>query len=231
MATLSKERKFIAPAMKAPLALDLVRHYCMPDARFPVGRIASIYYDSPRLLAYRDKIEGDNLKKKVRVRWYAQPDQATSSDRVAAFIECKHRLGSCRFKHRTSLTLDYSTLDRAPLDDPFFATLPSQVRDWNDDVLPLDLLPVVCIRYERRRFYCPRTDTRVALDTAIHVDRVNRNLVPNANVPAIDLVVCEFKDAGQHDLPWVHTLCKAGFRLKSFSKYGTSVERLLNGGL
>lgn len=231
MTILSSERKFIAPTVQADVVLGLAAHHAVPDPQYPTGVIATVYYDTPRLQAYADKVEGDNLKKKVRLRWYDRASDADEHATQPVFLECKHRLGSARFKQRAVLNVEYARLDRAPLNDPFFVHVLRRGAEALDDSLPLEWIPSVCIRYTRRRFVCPRTFTRIAVDTDIRVDRVNHDVVPNALLPKLNVVVCEFKGDGFRDLPWADKLNACGFRLKSFSKYGVCINRLLNGGI
>lgn len=231
MRPLSTERKFVADGAQTATALALATHFCVPDPEHPVGAIASVYYDTPRLAAYAEKADGDHLKKKVRVRWYAE-EPASSRDRThPAFLECKHRVGGARFKLRTTFAADYDLLDRAPLADPFWLELLAREAGNLDDALPLDLLPVLCIRYSRRRFVCPRTHARVAIDTDVRVDRLNPDLLPGVAAPRLDVTVCEFKNERAGAMPWAGALAASGFRLVSFSKYGHCVARILNGGI
>lgn len=231
MRPLSTERKFVAVGAQAETALALAAHFCVPDPEHPVGAIASVYYDTPRLTAYAEKADGDHLKKKVRVRWYAE-EPASAQDRShPAFLECKHRLGGARFKSRTSFAADYDLLDCAPLTAPFWLEILARASGNLDEALPLDLLPVLCIRYSRRRFVCPRTHARVAIDTDVRVDRLNPDVLPGAAVPRLDVAVCEFKNQRAGEMPWAGALAAGGFRLTSFSKYGQCVARILNGGI
>jgi hypothetical protein len=231
MIPLSTEKKFVAPASQAEAALGLMAHFCVPDPEHPVGSIASVYYDTPRLAAYAEKEDGDHLKKKVRVRWYAE-DKGSEKDRThTAFLECKHRVGSARFKLRTAFAADYDLLDRAPLSAAFFLDLLKNGADILDDSLPVELLPIICIRYTRRRYICPRTFTRVAIDTDVRAERINRDVLPGVPVPRLDVTICEFKNKGHGELPWAHALTTCGFRLMSFSKFGQCIGRALNGGI
>lgn len=231
MVALSMERKFVGTAAKADLALGLVRHFCVVDPDYPVGSIRSIYYDNPRLYAYQHKVEGDSVKKKVRLRWYAPRTPLTQGEQVTAFIECKHRLGSARFKHRAAVEVDRAWVEEVPLTDPSCLEIVRRPDGLEEDAVPLDQHAVICIGYERRRFICPRTQTRVAVDSGIFVDRINRDLLPGSDLPSINVALVEFKDSGESELPWACHLRQAGFRLQSFSKYGTCLEMILNGGL
>lgn len=231
MVTLSTELKYVGMAAGADLALGLARHFCVADPEYPVGSIRSIYYDNPRLRAFQHKIEGDSVKKKVRLRWYAPPTPLMEGEKLTAFIECKHRLGSARFKYRAALKVDRAWVEGVPLADSSCLEIVRRPDGLEEDAVPLDQHAVICIGYERHRFICPRTQTRVAVDSGIFVDRINRDLLPGVDLPSINVALVEFKDSGESELPWACHLRQAGFRLQSFSKYGTCLEMILNGGL
>jgi hypothetical protein len=230
MVMLSTERKFVGPGLQAEAAFRVADHYCVPDPEHPIGSIASVYYDTPRLTAFAEKEEGDHLKKKVRLRWYAE-DKAGPDRRHTVFLECKHRVGGARFKQRAAFTTDYDRLDRAPLTDPYWGRLLAEGADRLDDSLPLELVPVICIRYSRRRYVCPRSLARIAVDTQVRVDRLNRDILPGAVPSRLEVTICEFKNRRAGDMPWAHALAACGFRLVSFSKYGHCIGRALNGGV
>jgi len=229
--TLSIERKFIGDTRKLPLALGLAKLHCVPDGDFPDNTINSIYFDTPRLLAYQHKEEGDHLKRKVRLRWYGGADTYPSEAETTVFLECKHRDGASRFKSRLSLKRPRSFLENTPLTDPAFARLLRDAEAEAGEVFHLNLHPLIHIQYQRQRFVCMRSGARVSVDWAVSVRRANRDFLPAGHFPALPHVVCEFKDNGLLEIPWAGELYHAGFRQKSFSKFGTCVSMLLNGGL
>ena len=229
MESLINERKFTAHSLDTDRALTLIGHFCMPDPVYPVGRVNSIYYDTLQLAAFKEKFEGDTTKRKYRLRWYDVPGDAAAGN-TTAFLEIKYRYGSARDKARHKLSLDYRWLTRCPLHDPALTALLRRHGPTFADHLPLDLYPAVCISYDRRRFQCSRTGIIVCVDSAIRADRVNADLFPD--VPPFDLqtVVCEFKSPGFSDLPWAASLYHAGFRIRSFSKYGECIHQIKHGG-
>lgn len=225
---LSNERKFIGDGQKAALALALFDHLLLPDGEYPVNHISSVYYETPALRSFGEKADGDNLKHKVRLRWYSVTDAAAPL--AQAFLEVKFRVGSARHKLRHDLSLERRWLETAPLTDP--AWLAALQRASPDEVpwMTPDLLPAVCISYERHRYRCPYTNGRVAIDRFIRVDRFHPALFPLGVPLAIGQTVCEFKDAAQVDIPWARHLYEAGFRLRSFSKFGEAIRLLQLGG-
>ena len=65
----------------------------------PLNRytVRSIYYDSPDFRCYYEKANGDQNRRKLRVRSYNQADSA------AIFLECKQRKGSTYTKSKSQL--------------------------------------------------------------------------------------------------------------------------------
>lgn len=63
------EVKFVGDETLADRAIILMDSGCLPDPEHPAGRIHSIYFDSPDRMALAEKVDGDNLKQKARIRW------------------------------------------------------------------------------------------------------------------------------------------------------------------
>lgn len=223
---LVNERKLIAPINQKDFAVDLLSCHCFPDDSFPVGKIRSIYFDSYDLSSYDEKRNGDNIKVKLRLRWYGEATNPDGTTR--AFLEAKHRLGSARRKFRQEYLLPVDWLEKTPLEDASFSEFIQK------EVQKLDLLesfywtPTVIIAYDRMRFFCPNTQSRIALDYNICSPKINRlRFSYSPETIALDTVVCEFKNAGGIPPPWLETLTIGGFKIKSFSKYGSIMDSIL----
>lgn len=225
---LSNERKFVASGLRAAMATALFDQLLLPDGDFPANTITSVYYETPDFRSFLEKADGDNLKHKVRLRWYRAATE-TPGD-TTAFLEVKFRVGSARHKLRHSLPLDRHWLETARLTDPGFLRVLQQASQEELPWISPALLPAVCISYDRHRYRCPFTGGRVAVDTSIRANRFHPDLFPLGVPVCLDQVVCEFKDAAQIDIPWAHHLQDAGFRLLSFSKFGEVVRLLHLGG-
>lgn len=219
------ERKFVGGAELESFALAWLAHVCLKDPVFPEGTVSSVYYDTPALELYDEKVNGDFLKTKCRLRWY-EPDTAPDPRRRTAFLEIKRRIGEGRRKSRAKLDLDRSWLDGADLDDPGFGDLLVRSGPPLEEWLPVDLTAAAVIRYHRHRFVCPFTLARVCLDTSIGLGRTNKRLIPEVGSVSISAVVLEIKGQPGADIPWLQALYEAGFRRRSFSKYGACLGRL-----
>lgn len=96
------EFKFPLGAADRAAVLACAREVMRPDPHgvAAVYRIASLYYDSPDRLAYREKLDGELRRRKFRLRWY--PDDSPTGF-SAAFFEIKHRIDQRVSKERIRL--------------------------------------------------------------------------------------------------------------------------------
>jgi hypothetical protein len=63
--------------------------------------VRSIYFDTPRLNAYREKLEGIRVRRKLRVRSYNEQQNVS-----AAFLEIKKKVDQRVMKHRTAIRFE-----------------------------------------------------------------------------------------------------------------------------
>lgn len=220
------ERKFTASRHCVENALGVLGQVCLPDPRFAEGVVHSLYWDTCRLVSYHEKLNGDFLKKKVRLRWYNRAEGPMRD----AFLEIKHRIGGGRRKFRAHMELPASWLDGVSLADPVLRAETLARGGELAAEVPADFVPMLGMRYERRRFVCPFTGARMCLDSSIAVTRVNAERLPAGALPELPEIVFEFKDVGQMEIPWLGELAHVGFMSRSFSKYGEGIRRLLDGG-
>lgn len=220
---LSCEKKYVGDGRLLDACRSLLDWACVPDPTFPEGEIHSVYFDSPALEAYAEKDNGDRLKRKVRIRWYGGAGKT-------AFIEVKSRIGAARTKERKRVEADERWLARAPLTDGKWIDLLAGGTRGMESGAPTHWVPMACISYLRRRYLCPRTGARVALDARIRAERFNGDVLPFARAARLECVVCEIKDTDSEASPLAEELHRAGFRLRSFSKYGGCIDHALQGG-
>jgi hypothetical protein len=225
---LVNERKFSGSVLALGRALAILESYCAADDLYAAGVVNSIYFDTPGLSAYRETDNGDNVKTKVRLRWYGLPED--QPEKVPAFIEVKGRFGSARRKSHQEVTAPREILLDAPLDG---WALPDFLFSSSAGLgVPLsrELRPVCVISYSRRRYFDTPTKSRIALDWDIRAERFNTSLFPWATPVHLDALVCEFKNKGGTPPGWSALMMNAGLRVGRFSKYGECMSRLLSGG-
>lgn len=132
----------------------LIADYLSPDEAMNGGQgyqVCSVYFDSPDLRFFRDKMEGELTRLKPRLRWYADSlDEAPS----AYFLEMKGRYDRIVLKRRAALSRDLAEAILAdPLSVPDSAISNSSVLgEFSYMVQRFDLRPLVTVSYHRKPF-------------------------------------------------------------------------------
>ena len=225
---LVNERKFSGNVLALERALTILESYCSADDWYAAGVVNSIYFDTPGLMAYREAENGDNVKTKVRLRWYGLPNEQPSM--VPAFVEVKGRFGSARRKSHQEVTAPREILLDAPLEGWEISDFLFASSSGLGVPLSRELRPVCVISYNRRRYFDTPTKSRIALDWDIRAERFNTSLFPWGTPVHLDSLVCEFKNEGGTPPGWAALMMNAGLRVGRFSKYGECMSRLLAGG-
>lgn len=229
---LTCERKFVSDRVPASSVVAVLSAWCIPDGQYPLGELESIYFDDALLSSYREKINGDSLKRKVRIRWYRN-GKRDASGLTPTFLEIKDRIGAARDKARFCFKAPADDLEGRPLCDPWHARLLREQAAWARFPISSQLVPSVSIRYKRHRFVCPVTLSRISVDYDIVCTRANTALFsgPASFTPLrLGLTICEAKSSTARSWPFGESLARLGMRLESFSKYGYFIDRILQGG-
>ena len=145
---LVNERKFVGDRLDLPFVLALLDARLLPDRYHETGRINSVYFDTPGLRAWDEKANGDNLKRKVRARWYGRPEELGPETPV--FLELKHRIGAARRKERIGVAAPTDLLLRAPLSDPRWPALFAAHAEALGEPVGPEWSPVCRIEYDPR---------------------------------------------------------------------------------
>ena len=215
-----RERKWTCAQARAPQVARFLAGRLRPDRAHAAGWVSSVYYDTPDRRFLREKLDSDYRKTKVRVRWYEDDDgELLSPD---AFLEVKSKRGSSRRKTRLAVPEGAAAIRRLSFSDARLRALPDLARRGGEH-LPSPLIPVLVVRYRRRRFLDPVTRSRVCLD-----DRIQAGATCRAHSAGmrLDQAVVEVKGP-DWDLPehLVH-LYRLGCRREAFSKYFTCHQLL-----
>lgn len=94
------ELKYLVPVEQAADIRDELAERMDRDLHSPVGGygVWSLYYDTPRLRFYWEKIEGLKFRRKLRIRHYGSPDGVTDDSPVC--VEIKQRVNRVTQKRR-----------------------------------------------------------------------------------------------------------------------------------
>ncbi|WP_051673859.1 polyphosphate polymerase domain-containing protein [Streptomyces sp. NTK 937] len=164
------ELKYLVPAEQAAEIRDELSERMDRDLNSPAGGygVWSLYYDSPQLRFYWEKIEGLKFRRKLRIRHYGDLDGV--SDESPVCVEIKQRVNRVTQKRR--ITLPYGTarqlcdaremVEHSPKERGF-------VHEVLDLVVRLNLRPTAITGYQREALVGRDSDTglRVTFDRRI----------------------------------------------------------------
>lgn len=223
MNSLTLEYKFRASFKLKEVALSILNHSCYKDPKYTYGVVNSIYFDSLDNQSYYEKINGDFLKSKVRIRWYEQ-DPCKNS--ITVYIEIKKKIGQARDKLRYHISLPVSQFKKYLKNDDSLRSLLEEVLKANQIFFKSNLYPVVRIQYQRNRFVCPFTQSRLSLDSNIKGQAISNLDYFNKFEVFLPDLIFEVKQQKYQDMIWLNLLYQIGFRRQNFSKFGTCLNYL-----
>ncbi|MFF8699914.1 polyphosphate polymerase domain-containing protein [Streptomyces albidoflavus] len=164
------ELKYLVPVEQAAEIRDELAERMERDAHSPVGGygVWSLYYDTPQLRFYWEKIEGLKFRRKLRIRHYGDLDGVTDASPVC--VEIKQRVNRVTQKRR--ITLPYGVA-RQLCDGRELVPHSVRERAFVEEVLELvvrlNLRPAAITGYQREALVGRDADTglRVTLDRRV----------------------------------------------------------------
>ena len=225
------ELKYLITYQQAEQLRHALAAYVIPDEHGAGNgsyALASLYYDSPDLRCYWEKVDGIKFRRKLRIRCYETSD-ALSED-TPVFVEIKQRVDRVTQKRRASLRYaDALRLcDERQIPEHVLTDRPV-VEEIHAFLWQYDMYPASIVRYQRQAFVGTGYDIglRVTFDTALtaQADRLRLH-EPLAGRPLWDgnWVVMEIKV--NERLPYWLTELVAAHNLQVIrvSKYCRSIE-------
>ncbi|WP_345568310.1 polyphosphate polymerase domain-containing protein [Streptomyces plumbiresistens] len=225
------ELKYLVPVEEAAEIRDELAERMDRDLNSPVGGygVWSLYYDTPQLRFYWEKIEGLKFRRKLRIRHYGNLDGVTDESPVC--VEIKQRVNRVTQKRR--ITLPYGTA-RQLCDGRHLVEHSPHERAFIHEVLELvvrlNLQPTAITGYQREALVGRDADTglRVTFDRRIRGrDRdfhfgiatpENRFTIP----PHMSVMEIKVNERTPH---WITDLAaRRNLNLIRVSKYVQSVE-------
>jgi SPX domain protein involved in polyphosphate accumulation len=216
-----------ARAFTAELATHASPDSHAGEAGYPVY---SLYWDSPELLFFWEKLDGEKLRRKLRFRRYGGEREV--------FVEIKQRIDRTVQKRRTRLEVPevLEIFDRGALGQTAAA-------DGRDPVLQEALVlchrhrlaPRLAVRYRRRAWFATfEPDLRVTLDSALQYESDELDLArpfeSGRPILAPDRSVLEIKYNQRVPVWLVALVQKHGLEVVRFSKYCAAADLAFYGG-
>ena len=218
------ELKYVFNACHAPSIVDWAGHCLVPDEKFPVGKVSSIYFDDAAMESYQGKRNSDFLKSKLRLRWYGPLADGSDGIHRECFLEMKAKTGPLGSKARVRVDIDPGIL-ASPFEQA--SALRSRLSKAAAELQGSGMLasPAILIEYLRRRYVDPDSRSRVAIDTSIHAIGNARASWVSAAEASLDSGVLEIKGT-ERALPRCLTPVASLLFRESFSKYARCCESL-----
>lgn len=164
------ELKYLVPVEQAAQIREELAERMDRDPHSPAGGygVWSLYYDTPQLRFYWEKIEGLKFRRKLRIRHYGDLDGVTDASPVC--VEIKQRVNRVTQKRR--ITLPYGVArqlcdGREPV--PHSAKERAFVEEVLELIVRLNLRPAAITGYQREALVGREADTglRVTLDRRV----------------------------------------------------------------
>ncbi len=220
---------FIDPPTAAALRQELTPYmepdpFCHEEAAYLVN---SLYFDTPDMQFYTEKIDGQKYRHKIRLRTYGR-------DEDTVFLEMKKKINNCIYKVRASTARDnlrpYFVDEAAQPEELFSAgTCFSGVDEILALARRLRVRPTVGVCY-RRRALMGKQDNRLRITFDEHIEsrpsRCGLSLLEKGDLlfpPGID--VLEIKVDNNAPLWLVQIIEHFNLHRLSISKYCHAVAR------
>ncbi|MBK7407881.1 MAG: polyphosphate polymerase domain-containing protein [Saprospirales bacterium] len=226
------EYKYIIPYSKLHKLREMMQPFMQLDkyAQQNGGEytVLSIYFDTPELGCYLDKIAGVKRRNKVRLRGY---NAGGNGDNV--FFEIKKKVDEPLLKNRASMTFDeaLNILQGQPMEN---GVAPDNVRRFLYHLYARRMQPVVTVVYEREPFQSllkdRDNDLRITFDKNLRAVPYPtlEELYKEESARPIDAANFIMEVKFNRYLPtWVKTVVASfGLTKGPASKYAMSVEAL-----
>ena len=190
--------------------------------------ISSIYYDSPTLKCYHDKLEGLADRFKLRVRFYGT-DRADRGK-----VEFKYKAGEQIRK--TTLSVAHAQIISLTAGHPpaIGSTTDPHLLNVYRQITLNRFRPVLRLEYRRSAWYV-RTDphVRITIDSDVRAGRVSPTLDDHALVPVFDptMRILEIKTPGYFPFWLARLITKYDLQRQAISKYASGLNRLAHNGI
>ena len=210
-----------------------IQQYCQIDKHVPKGhenyRVTSLYYDSPDMRSYLEGFDGDQIKKKIRLRSY--------SNTTSVFIELKEKYGQIVNKKRvmTSSERAYQFM-RNPeveiLGDNLSEKEISELNEIRYLITRYKMQPKVVVSYIRYPFVSIYDhNTRVTFDYNVCFRDYDLSVDGSCGEKILPsgCFILEVKYNSLLPKWLIPILNRHNIKLQKMSKFGDSIEKLING--
>ena len=188
---------------------------------YPSRQVNNIYFDTFSLDAFNDHIEGVELRRKLRFRWYGEDLTVAHGN-----LELKHKQGPLGWKTFHSITPALLLNENSWTD--IQQILLSDTDAMFHEVLAVSQ-PLLINCYQRDYFISADDEVRLTLDYDLKGYDQSLSVDPNVSfqLPVRDLVVIEIKTSVANAKRLADVLTEFPLHVRAFSKYVELSSRIV----
>ena len=207
------EYKYLVDDINLNSVLEYLRSSSSNIDPYPEGWVSSLYYDSFDQKAFYECEDGDNLKRKFRIRFYSDKDFSNGGE-----IQVKEKQLSAVYKYKSKLEPQAVT---DVLSLPWPREIDSMpIRSLASNYIQLE--PLILVKYYRYRFRV--FDVRITLDTQISFEPGSSLRGTRRNFGRVPFSILEVKTESER--PFLPTNKLIDLPQLSFSKFYSGVQYL-----
>ena len=218
-----REMKYIVDSGQVAALKKIVSEH-MPEDKYGLTTVASLYYDTPDKRLIRTSVEKPAFKEKIRLRAYGEVTEDST-----LYLEIKRKADGVVYKRRVPVSRAeadaFFNYERLVGGDEQISKEITYFRDYYKT-----LRPSCVILYDRLAFYAERTNLRVTFDMAPRYRTDNLRLCDDMTGTLLlpeGFAVLEIK--AQKVIPlWLSgALTRLNIKKESYSKYGEAYARMM----
>jgi len=226
------EVKYLVDTRRVRSLIEEFAPYTRPDPHSPEWgySISSVYWDTPDLAFFWEKVEGARFRRKLRFRRYGATPEV--------FVEVKQRADRTVQKRRVRWPLDRVTAVFGDGSGPVDWDLAGQNEVATEVALLIDRLrlrPRMAVRYRRRALFGAfDPELRVTFDGRIQYHATDfsleRPFEEGRDIVDPRVTVLEIKYDHRAPLWLTKSICRHGLQMVRMSKYCSAIDRHYFGG-
>ena len=181
--------------------------------------INNIYFDDFEMNNYKDNIEGNTNRKKVRIRWYGDLKGIIQSP----CLEIKIKRGEIGYKDKSDLN-NFELIENFLLE---YEKIKKNIKKLNKYYIIANLRPTLVNRYQRSYYESYNKEFRLTLDQKLeYYIFFNRRVSFFQNYKQQKSVIVELKYNTQYSYKASEVSNQFPFRLSKSSKYVMGIDKI-----
>lgn len=229
------EQKYILTLSQKQALIEELAAYISPDSHGNKGKykLESLYYDTPDLKFYQEKLDGKQFRKKIRIRRYVRENEIFDENSLV-FIEIKEKVEQTTLKRRVEMKYSDAKnfLENAII--PSYKTEDKEIIDEIFEIVSKNkLIPMAITSYDRQAFFGhdKKFGLRLTFDTQVFYQKksleLNNSDEKEGKIIDEEKTILEIKVNNEYPDFMQNFLAKNNLAPEKMSKYAGAIEATL----